>query len=120
MSENLKDILSHLKPGIDQDTLLQYLQDKLTEEQKHEVERQMLESEFEQDALEGLESVQNKEKLSILVEQMNRDLRKKIEKKKKFREKLRYKNQPWIFITAIIIILLIVLSYLVIYKLINN
>ena len=35
MSENLKDILSHLNPDIDQETLLLYLQGKLSTEQQH-------------------------------------------------------------------------------------
>ena len=39
MSENLKDILSHLSPEIDQETLLLYLQDKLTAEKRHEIEK---------------------------------------------------------------------------------
>ena len=52
MSESLKDILSNLNPDIDQETLLQYLQGKLTAEQQHELEKQMMENEFESDALE--------------------------------------------------------------------
>ena len=43
MSDNLKDILSHLSPEIDQETLLLYLQNKLSVEKKHEVERKLLE-----------------------------------------------------------------------------
>ena len=52
MSENLKDILSHLNPDIDQETLLLYLQGKLSTEQQHEVEKQMMDNDFEADALE--------------------------------------------------------------------
>ena len=36
MKENLKDILSHLAKDIDQETLLLYLQGKLSPEQQHE------------------------------------------------------------------------------------
>ena len=42
MTDNLKDILSHLSTDIDQETLLLYLQDKLSEEKKHEVEKTLL------------------------------------------------------------------------------
>ncbi|MBI1343793.1 MAG: hypothetical protein GC171_12725 [Terrimonas sp.] len=120
MSGNLKDILSHLSPDIDQETLLLYLQGKLAEEKKHEVEKQMLDSDFDADAFEGLVSMQGKENLSGLVEQLNRDLQKRLEKKKKFREKLRFKDHPWIYFTVIIVLLLIIISYFIIHKLLHN
>jgi hypothetical protein len=43
MPANYKDILSHLSTEVDQATLLLYLQNKLSEEKKHEVEKWMLE-----------------------------------------------------------------------------
>ncbi len=42
MQENLKDILSNLSTEVDQETLLLYLQGKLSAEQQHEVEKKML------------------------------------------------------------------------------
>ena len=82
MSDNLKDILSNLNPEVDQETLLNYLQGKLSAEQQHEVEKKTMGDDFESDALEGLENVKDKRNLAALVEQMNRDLKKKTEKKK--------------------------------------
>ncbi len=120
MSDNLKDILSHLSTEIDQETLLKYLQGQLTEEQKHEVEKTMLASDFTDDALEGLKEIKNKERLSLLVDQLNRDLRKKLDKKKLRRERFRIKDQPWLFITIVILLLLIVLSYLVIHRMMRT
>lgn len=120
MSDNLKDILSNLSADIDQETLLKYLQGHLTEEQKNEVEKKMLDSNFTDDAMEGLQEIRNKERLSTLVEQLNRDLQKKLAKKKQRREKLRFKDQPWLYITIIILLLLIILSYFVIHRLLKN
>ena len=120
MPDNLKDILSHLSTEIDQETLLRYLQGQLSDEQKHEVEKKMLASDFHDDAMDGLQEFRNKEKLSLLVEQLNRDLKLKLAKKKQRREKLRIKDQPWLYIALIIIILLIVLSYIVIYRMMQN
>src|SRR5580765_5694008 len=97
MSENLRDILSHLSSEIDQETLLLYLQDKLTAEKKHEVEKKLLENEFAEDAVEGLQTI-------------------KLAKKKQRREKLRIKDQSWLYISLIILILLIVIAYIVIRK----
>jgi hypothetical protein len=41
MQENLKDILTNLSTEVDQETLLLYLQGKLSAEQQHEVEKKM-------------------------------------------------------------------------------
>ena len=46
MQENLKDILSNLSTNIDQETLLLYLQGKLSPEKQHEIEKQITDSEF--------------------------------------------------------------------------
>ena len=120
MQENLKDILSNLSTDVDQETLLLYLQGKLSAEQQHEVEKKMMTTNFTDDAMDGLQEIKNKEKISSLVEQLNRDLHKKLEKKKKKREKLRFKDQPWLYIAIFIILLLIVLSYMVIQKMLQQ
>lgn len=120
MQDNLKNILSHLSTEIDQETLLKYLQGQLTEEQKHEVEKKMQVSEFHNDAWEGLQDIKDKKNIGTMVEQLNRDLRHKLDKKKKRREKMRIKDQPWLLIAALIILLLIVLSYFIIQKLLQN
>jgi len=116
MPESLKDILSHLSPEIDQETLLLYLQDKLSAEKKHEVEKKILESEFTDDAVEGLQEIKDKQHISYMIEMLNRDLKKKLDRKKQRREKMRIKSQPWLYISILIIIILIVIAYLVIYR----
>lgn len=120
MDEKFKNILSNLSSDIDQETLLKYLNGQLSEEQKNEVEKKMLASEFNNDALEGLEEIKNKERLSFLVETLNRDLKKNLNQKKQRREKLRIKDQPWLYISILIILLLIVLSYFVIHRMMQQ
>jgi len=120
MRENLKDILSNLKTDIDQETLLLYLQDKLSEEKKHEVEKKLMDSDFDGDALEGLQQFDDKKKINHVVEMLNRDLNKKVEKKRQRRQKLVLKDQPWIYITILILILLIVISYLIIHRMMQQ
>lgn len=120
MSDKLKDILSHLSTEIDQETLMRYLEGRLSDEQKHELERRMLDSEFTDDAMEGLQEIKNKETISSLVDQLNRELHIKLEKKKKRKEKLRFKDQPWLYIAIVIILLLIILSYLVIHRMLQH
>ena len=116
MPDNLKDILSHLSTDIDQETLLLYLQDKLSDEKKHEVEKKLLDNEFASDAMEGLQEFKDKQQVSYIVEMLNRDLKKKTEKKRLRREKLKMKDQSWLYISLIIIILLVIISYIIVHK----
>ena len=119
MSENLKDILSHLSTEVDQETLLLYLQGKLSEEKKHEVEKKLMENEFASDAMEGLQEMRDKQQINYMVEMLNRDLKKKLQKKKQRKEKMKIKDQPWLYIAILILILLIVISYVVIHRLLQ-
>ena len=116
MSDELKDILSNLNNGIQQDKLLDYLNKKLPPAEAHELEKQMANDEFMDDAVEGLEKFSNKKDLSLYVEQLNRDLHKQLEKKKKRKEKRRLKEQPWIYFAIILLLLLVVISYLLLKK----
>ena len=120
MSENLKDILSHLSPEIDQETLLLYLQDKLSAEKRHEIEKKLLENEFADEATEGLKQFKNKEELTLLVDQLNRDLKTRLQKKKKGKQKIHLKEHPWLYLAVLIIILLIIVSYFVIQRLLEK
>ncbi|MEO5564749.1 MAG: hypothetical protein ABIR18_14985 [Chitinophagaceae bacterium] len=120
MRENLKDILSNLTTDIDQETLLLYLQDKLSDEKKHEIEKKLMENEFAGDAFEGLQQFNDKKQISHMVEMLNRDLKKKVEKKKQRRQKLILKDQSWLYLAAFILILLIVISYMIIHRMLQN
>jgi hypothetical protein len=114
MSENYKDILSNLSTDVDQETLLLYLQGKLSEEKKHEVEKKLSQNEFGDDALEGLQEIKDKQQIQYMVEMLNRDLKKKTAKKKKMRDKMKIKDQPWLYVSILILILLIAICYIVI------
>lgn len=114
MNENLKDILSNLHPGVNQETLLKYLEGKLSAQEQHEVEKNLLDDDFEAEAIEGLQNIQNKETISTLVEQLNRDLKKKTSRKKKWLFKREAKVESWLLLTIIIILLMAVISFLVI------
>ena len=115
MQKNLKDILSHLSTDIDQETLLLYLQGKLSADQQHEVEKHMLEDDFDTDAVEGLQDVKDQQRILLIVDQLNRDLKKRTEKKKSDRHKRQLANPWWLYITLIIILLLVVISFFIIH-----
>jgi hypothetical protein len=116
MSDNLKDILSNLNKDIEQDKLLNYLNKNLSPTEAHEVEKQMADDEFMNDAVEGLENFSNKKDLSLLVEQLNRELKKQTEKKKLKKEKRKLKEQSWLYISIVTLLLLAIIGYLVIKK----
>lgn len=120
MRENLKDILSHLTTDIDQETLLLYLQDKLPDDKKHEVEKKLVDSDFAGDAMEGLQEFSDKKQISYMVDMLNRDLKKKTERKKQRRQKLVLKDQSWLYVAIVIVILLIVISYMIIHRLMQQ
>jgi hypothetical protein len=116
MSEDLKDILSHLNPDIDQETLLLYLQGKLSPDKQHEVEKRIMDNEFESDAVEGLQDIRDKKNISVLIGQLNQELKKRTEKKKRFRQKLKLQLEPWLVIALIMILLLAVISFIIVYR----
>ena len=116
MSDDLKDILSNLNKDIEQEKLLDYLNKKLSASEAHDMEKQMAGDEFMNDAVEGLEQFKNKQNLSLLVDQLNSDLKKHTAKKKKQKEKRKLKDQPWLYITILILLLLIIIGFVLIKK----
>ncbi len=116
MQENLKDILSHLSNDVDQETLLLYLQGKLAPEKQHELEKLLLDNEFAADALEGLQQFENRQQIAAYAEQLNVELKKKTSRTKSYRRVRRIHAEPWLIITLAIILLLIILTYFIIYQ----
>ena len=74
----------------------------------------MADDAFINDAVEGLDTFNNKKDLSLYVEQLNRSLKQQLDKKKKRREKLNLKEQPWIYFAIILLLLLIIISYILV------
>lgn len=116
MSENLKDILSHLSTEVDQETLLLYLQGKLSPEKQHELEKSLLDNEFAADALEGLQQFNDRKQIAAYAAQLNKELKKKTGRTKGYRKTRRVQAEPWLIITLAIILLLLILTYFIIYR----
>jgi len=114
MNNDLKKILSNSNKEIDNQQLMDYLSRQLSKAEMHEVERGMADDEFMNDALEGLEDIQNKQNIPMYVEQLNNELKNNLAKKKSRREKRRWKDQPFVYIAIILILLLLILSFIVI------
>ncbi len=95
--------------------LMNYLQGNLSDEERHDIEAQMLEDDFTNDAVEGLETVTNKAQLPTYVEQLNRQLQKNITTNKKRKAKRQLKDNPWIIIAICIVLVICVLGYYVLH-----
>ncbi len=116
MDNKLLNIISNSNKDIDNQKLMDYLSGKLSAEEKYEIEKQMADSDFVNDAVEGLEDVKNKKDLSLFVEQLNTTLHKQLEKKKKRKQKRALKDHPWLYVAIILLLLLSIISYIVIKK----
>jgi predicted PurR-regulated permease PerM len=116
MSDDLKDILSNSNKDIDNQQLMDYLANQLSKAQTHEVEANMAEDPFLNDAVEGLQNIEPTEKINNYTIQLNQELQKVIAKNKKAREKRRWKDSPTIYLVIISILLLVVLCFFLLKK----
>src|SRR5687768_685683 len=116
MDYDLLKILSNSNKDIDNQKLMDYIAGKLSAEEKHEVEKWMADSHFMNDAVEGLEAVRNKNKISDTIEQLNKDLLKKLEKKRSKKKKRQLKDAPWIYYAIVITLFLIVITWYILDK----
>lgn len=115
MNELLK-ILSNSNKDIDNQKLMDYLAGKLSGKEKHQVEEWMNENEFINDAIEGLQSLEQPLQASAYVEQLNRQLNTYLAQKNKRRTRKAAMHISWTVIAIILILVLAILGYLVIHK----
>lgn len=120
MDDKLFNILANSNKDIDNNKLMEYLSGKLSAEEKHELEKQMADSEFVNDAVEGLEEVEHKKELNIVVDQLNTDLQKHLNKRKRRKEKRALKDQPWVYLAIVLLLALFVISFIVIKKYLDS
>jgi anti-sigma factor RsiW len=116
MNNDLLNILSNSNKDIDNQQLMDYLSGKLSAAEKHEVEKSMADSDFMNDAVEGLQNIPDQEDVQRYVGQLNSDLQKSLQKKKQRRLKRRLKENPWGYFAVLLILLLCIIAYLVVRK----
>ena len=112
MSENWLDILSK-NSNIDQQKLLDYLEGKLSEEERHEVEKLMADSDFINDAVEGLENMKDKQKIASVLYELNHQLSNRIHNRRAKRFKKKIPDQTLLVITTVTLLVLVVLAYVI-------
>ena len=114
MNNELKDILNNLNKDIEQEKLLEYLNNHMTPQEKHEFEKSLIDDEFADDAIEGLGQLKNKENLSAFVDQMNRNLNSELKRKKK---KKQLQLSPTIYFSILLILFIAIVTWLIISRL---
>ena len=114
MKDPLKDILSGPAKPVDSEQLIAYLNQQLSPQQAQELEEQLAAGTFEQEALEGLEKVQDKSTLDTIAASLRKDLKKKIKQRRKKRLPLLPAPASLIYIVLLILLLLMVLAYWII------
>lgn len=116
MNKDLLNILSNSNKDIGNQQLMDYLAGKLPDDEKHEVEMQLAGNDFINDAIEGLEQVKDKGNIDVFVDQLNRDLHKKLLRTKNKKQKRKLLQQRWVYAAIILILALIVSTWLMIVK----
>jgi type II secretory pathway component PulF len=114
MSDDLKNILGSSNKDIDNQQLMDYLSRQLSKQDAHDLEKAMADDVFVNDAVEGLQQFDRKNNLDTLVQQLNDDLKKQLEKKKARKEKRKLSNYPWIHFAVVLLLLLCIIAYVVI------
>ncbi len=118
MSDKLLDILNE-RDDLTEQELLQYLQGNLTPEERNAVEQRLAASDLMSDAEEGLRMA-DKGKMKHAVADLNKQLATQLQQQRRKRKQKPVPNQSLIIVTTFLILVLIVLGFLVIYKMKNG
>jgi anti-sigma factor RsiW len=116
MNKDLLNILKNSNKDIDNQQLMDYLSGNLSGEPLHDVERSMADNAFLNDAVEGLQRMENKKNVQTYVDELNAALQKSVAKKKQRRRKRQLKDTPWSYLAIGLIIALCIIAYLMIKK----
>ncbi len=100
----------------DHDELIRYLEGTASDEERFAIEKQMVDSSFVNDAIEGLQGFADPAMLARYTEELNRQLQKQTAKKLKRKSKRRLKGgENWLLIAVLGILALCVAGYLLIH-----
>jgi hypothetical protein len=119
MNHKWNDIVNDLSDNIDEQMLMDYLEGKLTPEEQRRVERLMSESGFVDDAIDGLSQLKDKQKIALILHELNAKLQVKAKKRRRKYNQL-IPDQQTLTIASIVIILLLVVIAFVIYKMMQS
>lgn len=111
---DLNNILNNGEPLSDED-LMRYLQGNLTDEERFAVEKQMADSAFINEAVEGLQHFDDPAQVQDYVHQLNSQLQKHTAKKVHRKAKRKMRDDNWLVFAILAILSLCVAGYLLIH-----
>src|SRR5476651_1485316 len=99
----MKDLEHILQPGdeLEHEELIRYLEGTASEEERFAIEKQMADSSFVNDGVEGLQGFADPAKLSKYTKELNRQLQKQTGKRLKRKNKRKLKEQNWLLIAIL-------------------
>jgi nitrate/nitrite-specific signal transduction histidine kinase len=108
---DIKDILLESKPELSEEDLLRYLDEKTPEHEKYEIEKKMVDTSFESDALEGLQTLNNPAELQKHVRQLKRQLHRNLGRKKQRYQSQKIKNFQWVVLAILLLLFISLIGY---------
>lgn len=115
MDPELLNILRSREVPIDDQRIIDYLKNELQGDARQQLEQQEMDDAMMQDAMEGLNSIADKTRLELMARELNQHMQQRLaDQQKKHREKRKWKDQSWILITIVTVLLLITIGYIVV------
>lgn len=111
---DVNDNILNSEEELSDEQLMNYLKGYLSREEAHDIEEEMIDDCFLNDAIEGLQQFSSNKKLDDYVRQLNHHLHQQITAPKQRNYKRRLKDIPWIIQALVIVLLLCMLAYVVI------
>jgi flagellar capping protein FliD len=108
--------MSNSKINIEEQKLIQYLEGNLSSEEAHAFEQQMADSALLNDAVEGLQQMNDNNKINQYVDDLNKQLKQYTSSKKKRRVNYKSQFNFWAIVAIVLILTLSVIAYLVLHK----
>ena len=117
--DNNQPIPSKQHP-VSEEKLIQYLQGSLSTTERQQIEKQLEEDEFLNDALEGLHQLTDPQQINQVVNDLNRSLLKQVTTRQRKKNKQSIFSQYWVYFAIILLIILILSAYLILSQTIST
>lgn len=101
--------------SITEDQLIEYLEGNASPELRFEIEKQMSESPFLDDAIEGLQQYNNPTQLSTLQLYLRKELKQTLSHKAKRNKRRLFQDQHWVIYAVFSVLILCIIGYLIIH-----
>ena len=115
MHPDLLDILSHKESPISNQQLVDYLTGIMNDEQSNAFEKTIMANGIDNEALEGLQMLRNKEKIMQYQMEINKSLRENLHQKKSTKNKKSTIQIPYLMILTVALLALIILVWVLIH-----